>query len=647
MAAPAASGAYALLLDGVRKYNLKNPSRPLSSDASVLRDILIHTARPFDVTRYNPSTGETLLGQYTWVDEGTGMIDLTAAWKKLFEMRDQPLPTAVNLEGKSVELDYQVIVPMKAPNGNLYDGSKPGSPGNPAFGTGVYLSTTDTETLRQVSIARRLPEKLAASGAAGELMRQLKTTQDEFTLKTMIYGSNIPWIQVGSLDQLGCQQTDNARLNLVGEGAIVHLAADGSGTLNGSPVGTLNLCINRTMVRELPAGDHGALIFAYRTVNGRLAPYPSFTVPVYLTVPHQTLEHSTAYEIQDEVTSFGVKRNYIQIPKGTNMVKVTLEVPDLRASAPDSNCSGVELMALTGTNISKPFKTRQEARTSNCDGLGRPLTGEAKKPVTFTQTNPTPGIWDLAVFGNYKYARSKYTLRVDYFAATSNVKEIKGDISALNGNLTLSIKEASLDLNPDLEKSNYVLFGLQAGYSGRITQGEHLMLPSNGSNVFRRYAADVKKVAIKLGGSPGNDLDLFVLECAADAALPTDPSCSAIAKSDGPSDQEMVAFAPKQEKAYAVQIDGVDVKSNGSFVCEEALLFQPERGALAITKNQDVFDVGYTWEPSSIRTSKLLNDENFRAGRYQVIGALILKTRDDTTLAGVPVAISASARRGG
>ena len=62
MAAPTAAGAYALLLDGVHKYNQAHLDRPLATDAVTLRGVLMQSARPFDLSRFNPETQEKLEG---------------------------------------------------------------------------------------------------------------------------------------------------------------------------------------------------------------------------------------------------------------------------------------------------------------------------------------------------------------------------------------------------------------------------------------------------------------------------------------------------------------------------------------------------------------------------------------------------------
>jgi subtilisin family serine protease len=645
MAAPAATGGYALLLDAIRKYNLKNPSRPLPTQASTLREVLIQTARPFDVSRFDPVTGEKLQGQYTWVDQGSGMIDLLAAWKKLFEVRDQALPTAVNFNGKPVELDYQVVTSMKAPNGTSYDGSLVKAPGNPAFGNGVYLNYFDTDTIHPVSLIRRLPEVLSVNPAAGELTRQLKTTRDEFTLKTIMYGSDRTWLKAGTLDQTNCLDSSVAPVSLVGEGATIGVSAtDGAGTLVPFASSALNICLDRQMIKDLKPGDHGALITAYRVVNSKVAPSPSFIVPVYLTVPHRRMENSIAYEIQGEVSSFGLKKHYVLIPPGTSLVKVTLEVPQiveslLNSSKGTQTCSGVELMALSGTNVNKAFKNRKDARISNCDSSGRWVTDRSLLSLSYTQNDPTPGVWDISVFGSYKYARSQFKLRVDYVTSVASVQQIKGDLSALTGDMRLAIKESTFDLSPDLSKSAFELRGLESQTKTAIHQGDQVLI-ANPMGAIRSYSNDVKKVSITTGGSPGNDIDLFLYECPKEALSPDDPSCTQTEKSDGPTDDEIISFEPKIGKVYFAKAQGVDVKGEASFTSRETLFFESEKGVLSLNGSHGMFDVSYLMTPEQLASSKLVNHDGFQSGKYDIVGVLSLKTLDGLLLNLTPINVS-------
>ena len=647
MAAPAATGAYALFLDAIKKYNLRNPDKQLTTDATTLREVLIHSARPFDVSRFDPATSEKLNGQYTWLDQGMGMLDLTAAWKLVFELRDHPLPSSVNYKNAPVELEYEVLIPLVSPSGVSYDGSRAATPGVPAFGSGVYLSYDDSDTTRQVSLTRKLPSQLIAVPEVGELMTQLRTTQDQFVLKTYIYGSDKQWIKAGTLDQIDCTSSDSNPLTINGEGAKVQVARDGTGKLNPSPMSSLNLCINREMVRkDLEPGDHGAIVFGYRKVGQKIAVLPSFTVPVSLTVPHHTLASSTAYDVQQSVNGFGVKRNYVIIPKGATLVRVTLEVPELKKSDPallasekNPECSGVELMPLIGSNISKPFKSRLDARIFNCDSMGRFGVPGVKPKLTFTVPNPKPGVWDLPVLGSYKFVKSQYHLRVDYLVATPSVTQINGGIPVLTGSLQLAMKESSMSLVPHIGQSSYDLQGLQTVALSQVPHHSSAYV-AGPQGVLRMYPPQVQKVVFATAGSPGNDIDLAVMECPPTALSPIDSGCTEVARSDGPTDEEMVSFSPKEDARYAVRVDGAEVKNEGRFTLFESLLFHPEKGTLSIGGSGSLFDIQYSMTENQFLSSVIGSSELYRSGKYAVMGYLTIRSEDQTTLSVIPIHIS-------
>ena len=645
MATPTAAGAYALFLDSVRKYNLKFPEKALPTDVGTLRQVLLQSARPFDVSRFDPETGEKQLGQYTWVDEGMGMIDLEAAWKKLLEVRDGSLSNAVTFTGGSVPLDYQVLVSMKSPTGEAYDGSV-GSPlTGPIFGEGIYLNYFDTETLRQVGVSRKLPDFYNALPFAADLTRQLKTTRDEFVLKVLYYGSDLPWLKVGTVDSPNCSESDVSNLMIYGTGSTVSINPSGGGSLNLLKPSTLNVCINRSRIlRELSAGDHGALIFAYRTVDGKQAILPSFTVPVYITVPHKKLANASAYVVSQEIESFGVQRNYVVIPKGATAVKVTLEVPLIKKSddglmASGEKCSGVELMALTGSNVSKPFKTREEARVSNCDGVGRILDADSSRKLTFVVSQPKSGIWDLPVFGSYKFTHSQFSLRVDYLKASSNTAEIRGGLTSLSGSMKLTLDEASFDVSPDPALSQYEVSGLESEVQSQVAQGTGVFV-SGGLGGLREYPSTVKSAQISIGNSPGNDIDLTVFECPKGTQDPTDSACTAVGSSNGPTDEESVTFTPQSGKIYAARVDGATVKDEGNFVLKDRIFLASEKGTVSVASQEPGnYVVNYSWSESQVSQSKFFGNDFFKSGKFKAVGTLKLLGGEKTEIYSIPVQI--------
>lgn len=633
MAAPTATGAYALLLDAIRKYNTAHPDQTLATNALTLRRVLIESARPF--------------GQYTWIDQGTGMLDLPSAWKKLFVLRDEEPAPAVQLASSTpaapVELEYSVLIPTKNPNGLAYDGSRPASQGgDPTFGTGLYIDAFASDTLRPVYIQRKLPESLAASEFAGDLTRQLLTTGDEFVLKTSISGSATSWLSVGGLDQLNCAGSETANLLVLGRGVDVAVNADGTGTINPFGASVLNVCLDRAKIAALPPGDHGALISAYRTAGGKVSSVASFQVPVYLQVPHQTLSGSNGYRVEGEVKSFDVSRNYVRIPAGTSLVQITLEVAPVKRDARGNvaegeSCAGVELMGLQGSNTSPLFPSRLEARVANCDAKGRPVEGDSGRVIRFSQANPSAGTWDLHVFGQYRFARSKYVMRVDYVTASASVKEITGTPAALSGTIDWNVQEASFAVAPSAQKSRFELDSLYAETKAQVSKDATVIVVGPLGSL-RQYPANTQAVTITTGGSPGNDIDLTVLECDATAKNLDDPSCTRAGASGGATDEESVRFVPAEGKAYAVRVDGYDVKDSGAFLSTERITLRDEAGAVTVTGTAPNFRVGYAF--SAVATSPLLNHERFKSGDYAVAGSLTLRTAEGVTLFSVPVLIT-------
>src|SRR5262249_43199879 len=157
----------------------------------------------------------------------------------------------------------------------------------------------------------------------GDLAMQLKTTADEFELETTIHGSHLNWVKAGAVNGLDCApQTENttpAHLLVVGEGAVdvpVNPATGAGGSVAQS-TSTLNVCVNRGLLDTLRPGDHGAVITGYRVIGNKREAVPSFVVPVYVTVPHKTLAGPEGLHVSNTVSSFGVARHYVEVPKDT------------------------------------------------------------------------------------------------------------------------------------------------------------------------------------------------------------------------------------------------------------------------------------------------------------------------------------------
>lgn len=651
MSAPATAGAYALLLDAIHKYNVRNPKKKLTENALTLRRVLIETAKPFNASRFDPVSGEFREGKYTWADQGTGMLDLVAAWKKLFELRDQSPETAVEIEGEPVELEYEALTSQINPGNISYEGdpsggadSDPNRATDPRFGTGIYLDYRSKDSLFGVAIKRRLPESLASSAAAGDLTRQLLTTADEFVLKTVIYGSNLTWLRAGVLNQLDCNAPDaevSDRLMVIGRGVEFQDVNDqGKKALNPLAASALQICVDRKMLTEqLPAGEHGALIAAYRVSRGKVASVPSFWVPVYAQVPHKTLEGSTAYLVNSTVKSFEVARNAVLVPPGTNRVYITLEVPVKDDKTP---CSGVELMALLGNNNANPFKARKDARVRNCEASGAPVVNDANRKLQFSISRPTPGIWDLHILGFYPFQESSYRLRVDYLAASTSVSKIEGGEEALSGSFTWNIQSDSIKIGPDARYSSMEINSLEAKSQAQVSLGQSVFV-AGPLGIPRSYPEDSKSVTIRTGGSPGNDLDIAVLGCNPPSSSEAfDPAqCEEVSTSGGPTDEEEATFVPIPGKVYLVRVDGYSVRNEGNFTSSEQIRLKEERGTLSISGSSPRYVIEYSFPEAQRSKSRLLQQGLFRNGTYAITGELTLKSEEGIALSVTPIQIQA------
>lgn len=649
MAAPTASGAAALLLDAVKKFNAKNPQAALPTSALTLRNALVASARPFDATLLKLSSGEKQSGQYTWIDQGTGMIDLPAAWQKLASLRDSAQPQAVvatEKDGKqtAIALDYQVRVLRKNPNGIAYDGSldAPVDAQNtePRFGTGIWLDANDKESLVPVQIVRALPFTATRREDVGELARLLNTSFDEFEIETTIHGSHVPWLKAGGLTAVECHAQKTRRLAVIGQGAVLvpKDAEDPSSKATSTALGAsvLNVCVDRAQVDALPAGDHGAIIELYRVGEKGREAVPSVVVPVYLSKPHATLAGSASYKVEGSVQSFGVSRNYIVVPEGTSLVEVEIEVPAAKVVGNDvRGCGGVELMIREGKNTATPaeLSPRTKAIAQSCELTGRP--SEEKRKVRLARSNPNAGVWDIHVFGRYQFPESAYTLKVTYAKVEASQKEIVGELAKLRGEFTLKVLEASSALSPDAKKSTLTLSGIAQDAKHKAIAGQDLQVPNADGAVLRSYGEDVAAITIATGGSPGNDIDLVVEECNADGS-----SCAPAGQSGSPTDVESVTLSPKAGKAYRVLVNGYDVQAGKEefTLTETQKLRESEQGTLAVSQGESgSFLVTHDFD---LETSKILARSEVSSGKYSAVGELSIKSEGGAVIARLPVKVA-------
>lgn len=648
MAAPTASGAYALLLDAVRKHNAKSPDSPLPEDSMTLRRVLMESARPFDVKKFDPATGEHTDGQYTWIDQGAGMINLPAAWDLLKKMKAKSGTT----------FDYEVRVLRKNPNGLAYDGTLPaltpiGTDPNqtttiPRFGTGIWLDQNANDSLIEVQLARRVTEDLMATPKAGEYHRELVTTSEEFELVTEVYGSRVKWLEAGTLNSLDCKDTKvNPSVTIIGAGALDVPGADASqpGTSQGFRPGNLYVCADRQAMKALPPGDHGALIKAYKKVKGQRELVPSFIVPVYVTVPHQKLENEQSFAASGIVKSFQVSRNYVEIPEGTTLVKVNVTVPEAKEKNGDLvGCSGVALYVLESGNTIQPPEFAADRNNSiarSCTDDGAPVSDLDTRSITFERTNPNPGIWDLHIFGRYNFASSAFDMRVDYATLASGIEQISGSIEALNGSFDLAVKSASFKVEPDVSKSTYLLTGLANELTSTVKDQEFLKVPDASGATYRSYPASVRSVVIDTYGAPTSDIDLQILEC---TAKDDESTCALVASSGTATDVEQAAFVPSVDKFYVAVVHGYEVaEGSTAFKLKESrFVTDASVGSVAIdTQNETQFAVTYALDTAS---ATLLQDPLFLSGAYRVIGSLSIRSTSDTLLTEIPVSIEHSAQ---
>ena len=646
MAAPTATGAVALLIDAAKRYNAQNPSKVLPLDARVLHKVLSASARPFDANTFDGKTQTRSLGQYTWIDQGNGMINLLAAWDALKAERDSRIPSAVaidlgNGQKQEVALDYEVRVLRSSPNGLDYSGAVDAPTDaaggiEPRFGRGIYLDINGTDSLIEVQIARRLPFSVLRRADIGDLARQLNTTGDTFEIETTMHGSAVEWLKAASLESLDCAGAASSHLTVIGPGPVDNFDAPGAGRSVGIRASNLQVCVDRSAINALSAGDHGALIKAYRIADGKREAHPSFVVPVYLAVPHATLAGQAGYLMADTAKSFSVSRNYIQVPEGTSMVKVSIEVPAARVSGTVvSGCAGVELMVLEGENTSIPaeLKPRAKARASNCDRNG---PTPSKRIVTYSRMNPKAGLWDIHVFGQYQFKESPYKLTVEFAKVTTSLAAVAGKPAVLNGSLDFEVAEASMSVTPDASKSKFSLGSLVQEVAAPIAQDQELRVPDLDGAVGRTYDATIATVNFSTGGMPGSDIDLAVLECD-DAALTL---CAVAGQSAGASDVETIDVSPVAGRFYVPIVVGYAVQGPSFVLTETRKLAAQENGTLVVTPiSGSKFKVDFAFD---VAASQLLQSPLFTGGKWSAGGDLTIKGQDGASLVRIPVKVSAN-----
>ncbi|HYX38036.1 MAG TPA: S8 family serine peptidase [Oligoflexus sp.] len=644
MSAPTVTGAYALLLDAARRYNRKHPDAPLPTDNLTLRKVLIGSAKAFDAATFDPKTNQVTQGQYTWIDQGTGMISVPAAWTALKTLASRHVSTGINVGGKDVQPIYEVRTLMTNRYGKVYDG-KPVE-GNPvtAYGAGLWLDARSNRSLYSVGVARRLP--LIADGAQtadqqGDAFAKLVSSGEFFKLTTEIHGSAIDWLKVNTLAAANPDQTNSCnaleasdKLTLVGQGAL------DAASVGGTQESVIYVCIDREKFARLAKGDHGALIRAYRqNADGSVVEnVPSFIIPVYLTLPHETLTDGKAYTVtQAKVKALGISRNYVEVPADVSAMRVTLSVNKATVDAfgQAHNCSGVYLNTYAADNTVQP-KALAGVVAYNCTGSGYSVgpDDELRSKFAAEVIAPKAGIWDMHVEGLSRYPLSTYQLRVDYVKAASQVKEVKGGIEALNGSLNIEIKEGSVPYNVNPTRSSYIMDQAVQTLRPEIKMSEKLEVANGAGAVLRTYPATVTNVAIATSGAPDSDLDLEIHECTL-----TGTECKVMGSSGGPADEEAANFVPKADKAYKFVVDGFKVPAGQvTFQFSESITFA--KGAVGtVTASQLGSDRFWNVVYSLNKTDPFFQSEIFlKDPSYEARGSIRVAS-DDLTLAVVPVQV--------
>lgn len=644
MSAPTVTGAYALLLDAARRYNLKHPEAPLPTDNVTLRKVLIGSAKPFDAKIFDTETQKFSEGQYTWIDQGAGLINVPAAWTALKKLATLRIPTGINMGGKDIEPVYEVRTLMTNRYGKVYDG-KPveGNPVTP-YGAGLWIDARAQRVLYSVGVARRLP--LVADGAMtaeqqGDAYAKLVASGEFFKLHTEIHGSSIEWLKVNTLaaatsdDSNRCDATSGgSRLTLVGQGAL------DAASVGGTQESVIYVCIDREKLARLPKGDHGALIRAYRqSADGSVQEnVPAFIIPVYLSVPHETLTAGKAYSVnQGKVKAMGLSRNYVEVPADISSLRVTLSVnkavQDPFGQA--KNCSGVALNAFAADNTLQPEELAS-AVALNCTGPGYTVgpDDDVRSRFVGEVVAPKPGIWDMHVEGLSRYPLSSYQLRVDYVKAAAQQKEVKGGIEALNGSLNIEIKEGSVPANVNPARSSYTLNQAVQTLDATVKNAEQVEVPNRAGILLRSYPASVSSVTVTTGGAVGNDLDLEIQECIAAGT-----ECKAVANSGGPADDETATFTPKVGRTYKFVVDGYKVPAGqATFQMTESITFaQGATGTLTASQlgSDRFWNVVYSLNKNDpfFQTDIFLKDPS-----YEVRGSIRVSS-NDLTLAVVPVQV--------
>ena len=229
---------------------------------------------------------------------------------------------------------------------------------------------------------------------------------------------------------------------------------------------------------------------------------------------------------------------------------------------------------------------------------------------------------------------------MDYVVAKTSVEKIQGSLRALNGSFKWNLVESSSSIIPDSEKSTIQLDSLRSESKHKITQSSQIWMEGPAGSV-RVYPQEVKNVEISIGGAPGSDLDMLVVECPIHVKQPDPFICEVIASSGGPTDVESVEFAPKAGKLYGVGVNGFDVKDGETtFKAVEKLMMDPDQGSITVTGQMPEYNIGYGFLIDTLLSGTVLTHPLFTSGKYHASGELVVRSSDGTVLAVVPMEIT-------
>lgn len=649
MASPTFAGAAALFLDAVRLYNEKNPREPLPSDALTLRQVLTGSARPFSL-----AGDKTTVGQgYLWIDQGSGMVDLHRAWEAIFKLRDSKIPSPVYAieDGKNVPLDliYEAKIIHTAPNGKVYGGGA-----NEKFARGLWLDYKSQNKVFAVNLGRGLARPYKGADQSTP-MRTLAATYDRFILKTRMDGvaKDVSWLKVGVLNQTDCEASKTkATVSIHGKGMV-------NGKTKNDPLNAFFICVNRSEVAKLPAGEHGAVIELYKTsIDGtKVEALPSLKVPVFLAVPEQKLANATGYALKGKVAGYLSQKRYIDVPKGVTAVEVTISVPPATITKNNTQgCSYILTNIYEADNKSAVPELAARDWVRNCTTTGAPEADASLRTITYTRNNPKPGIWVFDLTGHGTVLESAFEMKVEYAAVKADVAKL----GKLNGSFSFDY-ELSTKSKPDAAKSLYALLGVEQVQRLAVSQNPSKQIPVPTKDGVLQRVFDpktTKKVVYTTGNTEARDIDLGLLACT--KGQDGKEACTLAKQSVSSSSDEKVVLLASEMKPnhyYVPFVVGYSVTDSQELDFTEQLYLVDdnaidpdqdanELGTIALAAEGERYTVTYSLAAEKAANSRVLNDPLVKAGKFAAFGTLMISAADGFKLLTLPVVLAPQADEG-